>query len=283
MKWMKECKKCGGIKRKVMKFILELIKNIIENRQLIFDLAKDDFKLRFAGAGLGAVWGFIQPLVTIALYWFVFQLGFKAGDANGVPYILWLIVGITPWFFLNEAWNGAMNCLYEYSFLVKKVLFDIEILPIVKILSSLFVHIFFIDIIFVLFASYGYYLSIYNLQVIYYLVCEVVLIYALALITSSIAVFIKDTILFIGIILQIFFWTIPIVWSSESMNVRIISILKLNPIYYLIEGFRDTFINKVWFWEKVSYTVYFWIFVMILLGIGIWMYKRLNKYFADLL
>ncbi len=267
-----------------MGFILEIARKIITNRHLIFNLAKDDFKLRFAGARLGVVWGFIQPLVTIGLYWFVFQLGFKAGNAsNGVPYILWLVVGITPWFFFNEAWNGSMNCLYEYSFLVKKVLFDVEILPIVKILSSLFVHFFFIDIIFILFASYGYYISLYNLQILYYLLCEVVLIYALALITSSISAFIKDTILFVGIILQIFFWTIPIVWSSESMSAGVISVLKLNPVYYLVEGFRDTFVNKIWFWEKMNDTVYFWIFVIVLLGIGIWMYKRLNKYFADLL
>ncbi len=267
-----------------MGFIYQLLKKIAANRHLIYSLAKDDFKLRFAGSGLGAVWGFIQPLVTILLYWFVFQVGFRSGNARGeVPYVLWLIVGIVPWFFFNEAWNGSMNCLYEYSFLVKKVLFDIEILPIVKILSSLFVHLFFIDIIFILFASYGYYISLYNIQLIYYLLCELVFVYALALITSSIAAFIKDTVLFVGILLQIFFWTIPIVWSPDSMSGLVISILKLNPVYYLVEGFRDTFVNKVWFWEKPGDMLYFWIFISVLLYVGIWMYKRLNKYFADLL
>ena len=268
-----------------MKFALTILKEAWKSRQLIFSLAKDDFKLRFAGSGLGVIWGFVQPFVTILLYWFVFQVGFRNGSVdNGMPYVLWLIAGIVPWFFFNEAWIGATNCHYEYSFLVKKVVFKIEILPFVKILSALFVHAFFIDLIFILFASYGYYVSIYNLQIIYYLICELLLIYALTLITSSLVIFIKDLIQIINILTQIFFWTIPIVWNPSGINNQVLlKILKLNPIYYLIEGYRDSMVNHVGFWEKPLYTVYFWVVIAILFGIGIWIYKKLNRHFADLL
>lgn len=268
-----------------MKFLLDVLKGAWKNKRLIFALAKDDFKLRFAGSGLGVVWGFVQPLVTILLYWFVFQVGFRSGSVNnGMPYILWLVAGIVPWFFFNEAWVGATNCLYEYSFLVKKVVFKIEVLPFVKILSALFVHVFFVDLIFIMFASYGYYVSVYNIQVLYYLFCELVLIYALALITSSLVIFIKDLLQVIGILTQIFFWTIPIVWSPENINNQVIlTILKLNPIYYIVEGYRDSLVNYVAFWEKPLYTAYFWVVLLVLLGIGMWIYKRLNRHFADLL
>ncbi len=268
-----------------MRFALSTLWEAWKSRQLIFNLAKDDFKLRFAGSGLGVIWGFVQPFVTILLYWFVFQVGFRNGSVdNGMPYVLWLIAGIVPWFFFNEAWTGATNCLYEYSFLVKKVVFKIEILPFVKILSALFVHVFFIDLIFILFASYGYYVSIYNIQIIYYLICELLLIYALTLITSSLVIFIKDLIQIINILTQIFFWTIPIVWNPSGIhNQVLLNILKLNPIYYLVEGYRDSMVNHVGFWEKPLYTVYFWVVVTILFGIGIWIYKKLNRHFADLL
>lgn len=266
-----------------MTYIINLLKTIISNRGLIFNLAKDDFKLRFAGARLGVIWGFIQPFVNVFLYWFVFQIGFHSGSIKGTPYILWLISGMVPWFFFNEAWNGGMNCMYEYSFLVKKVSFQIEILPIVKILSALFVHLFFIDLVFVFNASYGNYLTIYHLQLLYYLVCEIVLIYALSLITSSLAVFLKDTILFVGILLQIFFWTIPIVWSADNINHIILGILKINPLFYLVEGFRDTFVNRVWFWEKPLDTLWFWGCNLVLLKVGIVVYGKLKNYFADLL
>lgn len=268
-----------------MKFIIDLCKATIKDRKLIFSLAKDDFKLRFAGARLGVTWGFISPFVTIVLYWFVFQFGLKSGNLrNGMPYILWLVAGIISWFFVSEAWSSTTSVMYDYGFLVKKVLFKIELLPIVKILSALFIHAFLLDLCLILFATYGYKVDVYYIQIIYYLICEVVLVYALALITSSIAVFIKDILQLIGIIMQVLFWMIPIVWSPELIEGTIVlKLLKLNPIYYLVSGFRDCFIEKVWFWERGWYTLYFWAIVIIFLVIGISIYKKLNKYFADLL
>lgn len=268
-----------------MKFLIDLFRTAIVDRKLLFSLAKDDFKLRFAGAKLGVIWGFISPFVTIILYWFVFQFGLRSGDlSNGMPYILWLVAGIVPWFFFNEAWVTTTNYLYDYSFLVKKVLFRVELLPLVKMLSALIIHVFLIDLVFVLYATYGYRVSLYSLQIIYYLICELALIYALSLITSSIAVFIKDTLQFIGIVTQILFWTIPIVWSPEFLGDSIVlRILKLNPVFYLVNGFRDSMIDKIWFWEKPLYSVYFWMVTLILMGIGIKIYNKLNKYFADLL
>lgn len=268
-----------------MKFAIAILGEAWKSKRLIFDLAKDDFKLRFAGAGLGAIWGFIQPLVTILLYWFVFQVGFRSGSVNnGMPYILWLVAGMVPWFFFSEAWIGATNCLYEYSFLVKKVVFKIEILPFVKMLSALFVHVFFIDLIFIFFASYGYYVSVYYFQLLYYLLCEVMLIYALTLITSSLVIFIKDIMQMIGILTQIFFWTIPIVWNPENIsNQVVLTILKMNPIYYCIEGYRDSLVNKVGFWEKPLYTLYYWSVILLLLSVGMRIYRKLKKHFADLL
>ena len=72
-----------------------IIKNVITNRKLLFSLAKNDFKTRFAGSFLGIVWGFIQPVVTVLVYWFAFEKGLKMAGANlatggTFPYVLWL-------------------------------------------------------------------------------------------------------------------------------------------------------------------------------------------------
>lgn len=268
-----------------MGFMVRLCKDIYRERSIILALAKDDFKLRFAGAGLGAVWGFVSPFISILLYWFVFQVGLKNGNiSNGMPYVLWLVAGIVPWFYFSEAWTTTTNCMYEYSFIVKKVLFKVELLPVVKILSTLLVHVFLIDVCFLLFATYGYKVNVYNLQIIYYVVCEIILVYALSLITSSISVFIKDTILLIGIVTQILFWTIPIVWSPELLeDTWVLRVLKLNPVYYLVNGFRDAMIEKVWFWDRPAATLYFWVVTIALLMVGVRIYKKTNAYFADLL
>ncbi len=93
------------------------------------ELARNDFGMRFAGSFFGIVWAFIQPIVTVLLYVFVFQVAFKANPTNGdYPYVLWLIAGLSPWLFFSESVVNATNCFLEYSYLVKKVVFPISVL-----------------------------------------------------------------------------------------------------------------------------------------------------------
>ena len=122
-----------------------MLKEIISNRKLIWDLSKNDFKTRFAGSYLGIIWAFVQPIVTVLVYWFVFEKGMHASGINlrsGItaPFVLWLIAGLVPWFFFQEVLSGGTNALMEYSYLVKKVVFQIDILPIIKLISG-FVYI----------------------------------------------------------------------------------------------------------------------------------------------
>ena len=117
--------------------IFDFAKELIKNRMLIFNLAKNDFKTKYAGSYLGIIWAFIQPIITMMLYWFVFEFGLRAGaSSKGAPFILWLMSGLIPWFFFSDGINNATNCMQEYSYLVKKVVFKIDILPVVKIIST---------------------------------------------------------------------------------------------------------------------------------------------------
>ena len=75
---------------------------IYRNRRLVFSLAKNDFKTKYAGSYFGTVWAFVQPIVTICVYWFVFGLALRNGSDKGVPFVLWLIAGLVPWFFIQE-------------------------------------------------------------------------------------------------------------------------------------------------------------------------------------
>lgn len=122
---------------------------LMENRRLIVSLAKNDFKKKFAGSYFGVIWAFVQPVVTVLVYWFVFEKGLnsKATDLKTgieIPFVLWLMSGLVPWFYFQEALNGGTGVLVEYNYLVKKVVFRIETLPVVKIISSLFAHLFFV-------------------------------------------------------------------------------------------------------------------------------------------
>lgn len=263
--------------------IVKDAKDIWAKRELIITLAEADFKKRFVGSFLGVFWMFIQPIVTVLIYFFVFQLGFRSRPVLEVPYVLWLIPGIVPWFFFNEAWGGATNCLYEYQHLVKKMVFKISILPVVKVLASLFIHLIFIWIMMIVYLLFGMHPSIWWLQLFYYTVCTMFLVLGLSYITASANAFFKDIGQTVQIILQIGMWLAPIMWSETIFPEKFRFILKFNPVYYLVEGYRDCLITHVGFWERPQLTVYFWCVSIVIFFVGVVLFKRLKPHFADVI
>lgn len=268
---------------KYSKKIMTLPIELIHDRRLIFNLAKNDFKTKYAGSYLGIIWAFIQPIITVLIYWFVFQVGFKSAPIKDFPFVLWLIAGIVPWFFFNESLLNSTNSLLEYSYLVKKVVFKVSILPLVKIISALFVHLFFILLAIFIYALNGYMPTMFLIQVIYYSFCTFMLSLSLSYATSAIVLFFKDLGQIVNILLQIGMWLTPIMWSFTMIPEKYQWILKLNPMYYASEGYRDAFINHVWFFEKFNQTIYFWIVTMFLFLAGALIFKRLKPHFADVL
>ena len=260
---------------------------IYQSRGMIYKLAKNDFRKKFAGSYLGIVWAFIQPVVTVLVYWFVFQVGFRADQGVlPVPFVLYLVAGIVPWFFFQDALNGGTNALIEYSYLVKKVVFNISVLPIVKLISALFVHLFFVCFIALLYCFYGHFPDLYYLQLFYYTGGLFLLTLGLCYATGAVVVFFRDLSQIIGIGLQVGIWLTPIMWIADSMLAEhpvILKILKLNPVYYIVAGYRDAFIYKHWFWERPLWTLYFWAFTVGAFLFGTWVFRRLKVHFADVL
>lgn len=268
---------------KAFVFIKELTIGLYKSRKLIYGLSRNDFKTKYAGSYLGITWAFVQPIVTVLIYWFVFQVGFKSAPMGDFPFVLWLIAGMIPWFFFNESLLNATNSLLEYNYLVKKVVFNISSLPIVKIISSLYVHLFFIVFANGVYLLYGYKPSIYMVQIIYYTFCTFCLVLSISYATSAMVVFFKDLGQIVNILLQFGMWLTPIMWSYEMISPKYQWILKLNPMYYIVEGYRDTFIRKVWFWERMNQSILFWIITVSLFVIGAIIFKKLKEHFADVL
>lgn len=263
--------------------IVELFRELYANKKLILNLAKNDFKTKFVGSYLGIIWAFIQPTVTIVVYWFVFQVGLRSGDVGDFPFILWLIAGLVPWFFFSDALSAGTTALMEYQYLVKQMVFKISIIPVVKVLSAMFVHVFFMALTVVIFACYGYTPDWHTLQIIYYTFCVFVLGLSLVYFTCSIVVFFRDTTQIVNIFLQIGIWMTPIMWNISMLPPRFLWIFKSMPLYYIVMGYRDSLIDKVWFWEKPYETAWFWGVTIVLFGFGTIVFKKLKVHFADVL
>lgn len=273
------------------KAIMEIPKDIVTNWRLIRALAKNDMKAKFAGSVLGVVWAFVQPVVTVLVYWFVFEKAIGAATQStraGItaPYVLWLVAGIVSWFYFADAVSFGTSALISYNYLVKKVVFKIDVLPVVRMISCLFVHLFFIGFTLVLFLLYGNFPTVYWLQIPYYLICTLILAAGIVYITSAVAVFFRDLIQVVTIFLQLLIWATPIMWNYYAMkNISpvIATILKANPMFYIVNGYRDSLIGGAPFWADAELMAWFWFVTLLLFAIGVLVFRKLKVHFADVL
>jgi len=266
-----------------LKTFYRFLRDIYSSRRLLIDLAKNDFKSRYMGNYLGILWAFVQPTAMILIFWFVFQVGFKSMPVDNFPFILWLMAGMVPWFFFAESLQSASQSILANSFLVKKVVFRVSLLPIIQIISALAIHVFFILFLFGMFLYYGYAPTLYWLQIPYYLLCTILLVLGISWITSSVVVFFRDLGQIVGMIVQFGFWLTPVFWSLKILPEKYHSLIQYNPTYYLVEGYRDALINNVWFWDKPALTLQYWVVTAFFFFAGAVIFRKLRPHFADVL
>ena len=270
-----------------MNFLRRLIYFLVPiytERRVLKALVIHDLQVKYLGSYMGILWAFIQPAVTMALLWFVFELGFKSKRVNeNVPFVLWLMTGMIPWFFVSEVIVTGTGVIREHSYLVQKIVFKTNILPLVKIFSALAIHVCFIFALFFIFILNGSGFSIYYLQIFYYTFAAIVLLMGLTWISSSISVFFRDLGQIINLMVQFAFWGTPIFWSISILPDKYANILKWNPIFYITEGYRNCLIEQRGFWEEPYMALSFWGFTGFTFFMGAVLFQKLRKYFADVL
>lgn len=265
------------------KDFIRFLKAVFRKRRIVMQMVQKDFKKQYLGSFLGIFWAFFQPAVYIFVLWFIFAVGFRKGRAGEFPFSLYLMSGMIVWIYFSESLMAGAQSIVEHSYLVKKMIFQISLLPIVKILSTLIVHVIFIGIFLIFYFIHGYVLDIYALQIFYYLFSTIVFLLGISWISASLNVFMKDVSQIIRVIIRLGFWFTPIFWEITMLPPKYQLFFKLNPVYYLINGYRNTFFYKVWFWEHYTLTAYFWILTLGIFIFGAVVFKRLRPHFADVL
>ena len=253
------------------------------NINMFFNLSINDFKSKYASSILGAVWVYVQPLMNLLVMWYVFQVGLKNGNVEGVPFIVWFAPASLAWSFVAECISSETMCMKEYSYLVCKVNFDVKIIPLIKVASGCFVHVAFIIFLYFLCAVYHVPFTVYSLQILYYFVCMIVHLIGLGWLLSVVTPFFPDMQAIVNVILQMGFWITPIVWNVNDMSLFVQRISKLNPMYYIVTGYRDSLVNHIWFWERWDTTIYYWTITIFLLVFGHRIFNKVKKHLADVL
>ena len=269
----------------MFKELKQIIKDHIDYRQQIFKLAKSDLIKTYRGSALGWSWAIIKPIVTIFVYWFAFTIGLRAGKSvNGYPFFLWLIAGIVPWFYMSEMITGGTDAIRKYKFLVNKMKFPIATIPTFVSISKYMVNIILLLIVGIIFTYFGYSPDIYYLQIPFYILLSFIFFTAWGLFASMLAAISKDFSNFVKSFITAIFWLSGILWNPETVaNATLKKVLMVNPVTFLVSGFRNCFINKIWFWEQPKRLIYFLILTSIMIILALWAYKKLRKDIPDVL
>ena len=268
-------------------FNLLLLPRIIwANRSLMWQLTKRNVLMRYKGSALGLVWSFVQPMMMLVVYTFVFSIVFKSRwgtDMSGGrgAFAVIMFCGLSIFNMFSEGVNsGCMSVIANTNY-VKKVIFPLEILPVAQvlctfILGTVWFVLLFIGSVFVL-----HHVDWMMLLLPVTLIPVLLFTMGVAMFVASFSVFVRDTQYMVGVVLQVLFFMTPIFYPIEAVPERFRLALQLNPLTVLIDETRKVFLYGTlpdWKYLGIALLV-----SLVTLQLGFFWFTRTKRGFADVL
>ncbi len=255
---------------------MQLVKNLYNYRELLKSNVKKEIRGKYKGSFLGVLWSFINPLLQVAVYAIVFPYIMRVQTEN---YLIYLIIGIIPWTFFTTVINQGMVTVRINAGIIKKVYFPREILPISVAVSGLinFLISCIIILLFCIFGGVGVSWHIIFLPLI--AIIQFILTLGIAFALSAINVYIKDTEYLITFFINMLFYATPILYEATLFPESIRFILYLNPMTQVVEAYRNIFLYHQL--PNLEGFVYLVVISIIILGIGLLIFRKLEKGFAE--
>lgn len=255
---------------------MNIVKNLYKYRELLKTSVQKDVRGKYKNSFLGVAWSFLNPLLQIAVYAFVFGNILNVNEEN---YAVFICCGLIPWTFFSSAINRCAFTMIENGNILKKVYFPREILPISVVTAEAinFVISSIIILAFVLFTGLG----VSWTWVFYPLILFVLYVFlvAVSFFVSSVTVYFRDLQHFISVFLQLLFYATPIAYSVARVPEQFSWVVRYNPVAYVIEGFRDIFIyHEI---PNVSSLLIVLIISLFLSFVGYFVFSKLQKGFAE--
>ncbi len=265
-----------------MRRILYFLPDILKTRYFILQITKRDLTMQYKKKKLGMFWAFAEPLLFMLVLYVVFGIGLRGGKTMTIPFICYLVSGMSVLNFFTSTLSKGTNVISSNSYLLRKPHFRLSILPVSAILTGITDHlIFFISVIFIL-AVNSFFPAWSWIQLLYYIFALSVFLLGAIWFTSSVAVLLPDIQSVIGVLTRALFYFSPVIWDYEAIPESLQKWVKLNPLFYIVTGYRDSLFYGVPFWTKPDQTLYFWAWTLVLLIVGTFTFRRLRPHFADL-
>ena len=271
------------IKNVIIGSTTSFFSEIWDKKYAIYQLVKRDLLERYIGSYFGLVWVFIQQVLMVGVMWFVLQFGLRVKPAGNFPFLAWIVPAMAIWALFAEALNTSSNSLISYAYIIKKIQFKLSILPLIKVLSAAVIHFIFLAIVILVLVLFRIFPSFFWLQSIYYFFACICLVLGMGWLMSAVMVFFRDLSAGIGILLNVLIWITPIYWNMEILPPQFKILCYLNPVSYLTEGYRRSFLYKIPFWNDPLWALYFWFITLSFMALGIFVFRKLKPHFADVL
>lgn len=264
----------------MLKSIMYIWKEHKNNGQLILKLAFMNMERQTIRSSLGILWTYFHDLVYILVFVMFRLLIAGSADIMGINNVVYLTTGIIPWFFINDVLNQGTMAIRNNKGIVQSIRFSVSILPTIEVLTIFFKRIFSFIMLFVIVIAFGYIEYFHFYLFVYYMICALALCISLNLLLSAFIAISDDFRQLYFAFARVLIYTMPILWDFSKVNsVWINVLLRVNPMVYVVKGFRDAFV--LGHTQDGLYTAYFWGCVVVMFILGSVVQYKLGKYYAD--
>ena len=269
------------------KCLKEILSDNIRYFRRTLSLAYINQKKNYKGSALGPVWAFIKPVLYICVFYFAISIGFKsAKDIDGVitPYFIWLTTGMISWFYMRDMILGGASCFRKYRFLVTKMNYPVSTIPTIVSMSNLIIHCILMIGVLLLALAFGCAPTVYWIQLPVYMLLMFIFSTIWAMAAGLFSIVRRDFYNFLKSINMAIFWFSGILFDINGIeNDLARTVLKLNPVSFILEGYRNSLCREVWIFDEWKKLVGFFLCSLLLLAVALWLYKKLRKQIPDII
>ena len=265
-----------------------VFKENFQNIYRIYCIAKYELLAYIRDSKLGLFWNFASPAIQVLTYWLIFGIAWSRKPIGNIPYLPWLVVGYSAWWFIQPCIQSGCSAIFSKTSVITKMKFPVSILPATICVKEFFNHLCMLLIAFVTILLCGFRPNLHWFGLIYYALCAFVFVEGVSLILSVLTMLWRDVRKLVTSLMRMLMYFSPVIWEchfedSFPFHEAFNFIMKLNPVYYIITGYRDSVFYNRPFWQHPALTIYFWAFVLLLYIVGSALMYKFKRKFIDMI
>lgn len=255
---------------------------------LLTTLVQRDLEARYKGSILGNLWPLLNQLVQLLVYTYVFSIVLQVRPqiqglpTNSLTFGFWLFAGLIPWMAFINGFAQAATSVVSQPNLVKKIVFPLELLPLVPVLAAFIESLSGLVVAIALlgFTTQTVHSTLWLFPLVW--IPQLLLTSGLAYLAAGLTVFLRDIPQTIGVLLNLLFYLTPIIYPASAIPEQFrLWVFRLNPFATVVELYRDLLlVGDVQHWMEGGAL---WLVSLPVFLVGRWIYQRLRPAFADVL